>query len=616
MAAVVKKRLLTHLHTDAGKIRVWKYTPRNGPNFPTKVEDGIVIVPAIDAAITGARAKYPQARYDLQLAMWDRANDRYPNLRTFESNSLWDFINDETYEYGNMPLFETVREFQIIVIPKPLPAGGAGLMHDCLWDALRTACQSRNPPFPRHIQNAESFKAALGIARGDKVPADALPEVDALLGKSVRLEVTGDAASYMSPVEKTTSVAQRTIKLVLADGHWEVLRNAPFWGFAGSRWLKCKPAAEKLALYAEMVELAPERLKYLARQFETWYSTSGDERSFPTTALAYGALALPEPEPLSGQEEVWVAMATRTTLAWGDSKPAATVPRHRGTVCQKYDVCSAYPAAATSMTRLPFGAGTFKTMSDTVFAGVCSRVLAKESTIPLCIFRCRVQAGPGPRLFRLPSGKKARSQLAPLPGDYYTKWDLVAALHAGATVTLVQDGSPNQLTWAGKTTMVANDVFGWMRRCYDLRATLKSLGRPDLAAPVKLALNGAIGALARKRTLKRSVEKIEAAGGLLPGRWIGGTGNSDFDKTVVEMREHGAGYYRFPTARFAPFVQSWSRMKVASHIRDQLAAADVELRRVYVDGWVLEGTQDAMDLASAALPGGGPNEALGAVKLE
>ena len=576
----------------------------------------------------------------MHLSVHDGGQNRYPTLGIFpEDADLYEFITTDGFEYSNMPLFNQVIEFQLHMIPRPIPAGGDGIMHDCFYMALLTAFHGRNPPWKeRGIFNAATLKQALGVPRDGRIPADRLSRIDDLLGNSVRLEVTGDVCSYMSPAGKCKNMTARVVKLTLIDAHWELHRNAPFWGFSASRWNQTPP--ENAKLYDAMVGLAPKHLKYIASQIVAWYAKGG-ERSLPLAALAYNTLTMPEPEPLTGQEEIWIAMATRTALMTGEKKTAAAQHTFPGSVVQKFDVVSAYPAAACSRTRLPVGEGEFKIFQPQYFDTAVENVRRhrKEDAFQLSIVRIERIEWPSttvnmagarsapvngqrsakgkPRLFRLPSSRKTHRELNCLPGEYYTRSDLIAAIYAGAIIRIKDDGRPNMLSWPGRKSMMAHDIFGWMRNYFDLRTALKAAGRPDLAAPVKLCLNGVIGSLARKKTLKRSVKKIiDDDDGLLPGTLIGGQMDGEnFEESVLEFR--GQNYYRFPVARFAPFIQSYSRANVAAVIRAQMAASpELKIRRVYVDGWTLEGTRAQIDLATAALPSGGPSSNLGAVKLE
>jgi hypothetical protein len=392
------------------------------------------------------------------------------NWTTVGNNvSLYDIYDDE-YEPDDF------SEMCFYYVKHAPGLGADDKNNDCVYNCLKKVLGHKWKETP------ESFKFFLGLGRTDKVPVEKMPEVETLIPKSYKINLSGDH-TYESTRNCTLE-----INLVAKDGHCTLgdkrlkvagvsYTSKPTMmyyynsektianGYNGTEHLLID--REQITKWRNDFVNAPYMLVAVDKQrfnkkdfdIEQYFkqykvgSVLLNKESkglidlqktgtFKRTALnLFSYQNKVTPDPIQADESEFLEHSKFGAIIYGTEYSG---PAH------KADFVSMYPSTmAHPQMYFPIKRGTFQKLTVREFM---------EYSHVYGIYRCIITSTIDKRLFRIN------------PQNFYTHIDIQTALRLDYDIQLIEDGKPNALTWERNQLVTGNQYFGeFVKTVFDLK---------------------------------------------------------------------------------------------------------------------------------------------------
>ena len=358
--------------------------------------------------------------------------------------------------------WEETRQFVVYAWKSPATQGAkSGENNDCLWECL---CEARFPmkEIPFVWRSASKLKSQLELKRNSPICYTLIPKIEE--GIKLNINCVGDY-EYTSPNKYL-----RTITIKLNDGHYTLVNNKDnqlvksasyevqslCLYFSDGEFSTCydgneittKPTEdiemEKRNLFEEFVlvktdlriegkiksneDLIKEYNQYISDVQLLYDATNGSidmkkyGYSINQTAkiLVYQHFkTLPEPEPISQLESIWILNTFKGGLMYGEN-----ISIENG---MEYDINSAYPYYMVQ-----------PNIDFPMKEGIFNQIDVLPEILSYGIYRVKIEASNNKHIDKLFRFNHLH---------YYTHFDIKMAKKLGLNITLINDGEANCLLY-------------------------------------------------------------------------------------------------------------------------------------------------------------------------
>jgi hypothetical protein len=453
---------------------------------------------------------------------------------------------------------DSFNKFVIYVWRQPEQRGGKDDHNDCLFWCIAKCIgtsemkDSWNYPY--------KFKKRLNLERDDPVHVSNFPYIEENLKinincvgdytyvsqskypKNVNIKLQNGHFSYVHDHKKDNlihKIAKNSQKLVLFhegdtcvnlyDGHiqtkisfdeFEILRKDYFGPYC---YLYCKTLKTIVDEYKQIMSCSEQIHK--ASNGIIDYSKAGYSHKKMILKLLYNfTRSIQEPEDMTPLEEEYIRNCFTGGLIYSKKCDLDNA------VC--VDINSAYPSFLKSTSfGIPMKQGTF------------TKVDNFDKIIPYGIYRAKISRSEDENINKLFRFNKL---------DYYTHYDIYTAREMGLQIQLIDDDQANALLYDGKSRTMACSIFnGLIDLLYKLKQEKVTYSKPLLST-----LWGALCEKDNIIEILKDTFEIPDGCKIIGGRPYGNT-------NMLEYVRIG-GYFKHNYARFAPFLTSAVRRKVAT----------------------------------------------------
>jgi len=352
---------------------------------------------------------------------------------------------------------KTYKKFQFYLTLKPKAEGGNDYNNDCLYNCLHLYLFDRLP-----WKTPEELKKYLKLKRKDKVPITCIKKVEERL-KTYAINIRGDYI-YSSTIQ-----SNKVINLVLSDEHYTIDRNVDNCKCKDISYTQKIPLLydKKANIYFDGIEtVTPPKLKQnpkyskyvlvirdnykvsIQEEYEQ-YINSADalyEATSGTVDLRKGNIKtsalnlfdrftkfLMNPESILQDEASWISESNSGAIVASE--------KYEGPA-YKYDIKSMYPSILMKPLKFPIKRGEFKILNTDDFE--------KMVHFQFGIYRVRIEKSDElktNKLFRFNKYNK------------YTHTTLEHAKLLNLKMTLIQDETPNFLSYSSDKVIGCNEIF-------------------------------------------------------------------------------------------------------------------------------------------------------------
>ena len=488
-------------------------------------------------------------------------------------------VDIDTVALDTWSMSKAKKEVFIMISRSAPTAGGSDdSFNDCLYECLVQAMHDDIP-----WKYAAKMKIVLGLDRKEKVDIAFMQKIESKL-KTYKINVSGDH-TYIS-----TKPTHLEVQLKLVDGHYTLIQNTCV-PVKSNNWKARHPLFRENVKDNSMVRIFDgiqdkiiEKEEFIAIcQMRKYIVIPMDIRYKGNCVLEYSEFRIKadilkkESNGIIDMYKTGTDIATASKLfKWFQKVIRPTIigqiegwwimSSSTGSIMYstpytgpgyEYDVISEYPSImANPHILFPVECGTFGIITTDEMNAL--------TTIPYGIYRCTIEHKPELiKIFRYN------------PTEYYTHVDLIVARELKLSITMLEDGTANQLVYRRGELVTAKQLFGkYVHYLFDMKQ--KGI---DAAKPI---LNVLWGYLCKDNVETHTIAMDSEVPFEIPDDCTL-LEHSPLNKKLIRFKYfQNDNMFSSGFARIKPFILAYGRQIVRSHIGDNLDS----IVRIHTDGFI------------------------------